>query len=214
MILALDTSSDYVCVAVGDAHGVRYWQTSNQRMRHAELLAPTVSEGLKESGVTPAELTLIVAGVGPGPFTGLRVGLVTAKTLGHVLSIPVTGICSLDALAFQVTQSGAAHGGFGVATDARRKEVYFATYNRDGVRVSGPRVEKPEVVATELPTAGAGALLYPESFPHPLEPAVADPSTLIQIALGRTSVELLAEATPLYLRRPDAQTPGKPKAVS
>ena len=91
---------------------------------HGELLAPGIEWVLAEGGVRPADLTAIVAGLGPGPFTGLRVGLVTAASMGQALAVPTYGVCSLDgigALTSDVTL---------VATDARRKEVYWAVYDR------------------------------------------------------------------------------------
>ena len=105
---------------------------------HGELLAPADrGRSSTKPGVRPADLAAIVAGLGPGPFTGLRVGLVTAASMGQALGIPTYGVCSLDALG-----RAAGPGRVLVATDARRREVYWATY-LDGVRVTGPDVAKP-----------------------------------------------------------------------
>jgi len=156
------------------------------------------------------DLTAVAVGVGPGPFTGLRVGVVTARTLGFVLDIPVYGVCSLDAVALEVVGSGTAHDSFLVATDARRKEVYLASYDADGRRLEGPVVTRPAEVATDAPVAGAGPELYPDAFPHAIAPARPSAGWL---AAGVASelVELL-DPEPLYLRRPDAVagTPRKP----
>jgi len=116
------------------------------------------------------DLTAIAVGVGPGPFTGLRVGIVTARTLGFVLEIPVYGVCSLDAVALEVVGTGAASGSFLVATDARRKEVYLASYDADARRLEGPVVTRPAEVATTAQVAGAGPALYPDAFPHAIAP--------------------------------------------
>ncbi len=115
------------------------------------------------------DLTAIGVGIGPGPFTGLRVGLVTARTLGLVLEIPVYGVCSLDVLAVEAA-TAAVGGDFVVATDARRKEVYLAAYDASGARTSGPVVDKPAELATSLPAVGEGAMLYPDHFPTRLGP--------------------------------------------
>src|SRR4051794_25447480 len=95
-------------------------------MRHGEMLAPGIERVLAEAGASAADLTGIAVGVGPGPFTGLRVGLVTARTLALVREIPVHGVCSLDVLAAEAIDRGMEE--FVVATDARRKEVYLASY--------------------------------------------------------------------------------------
>src|SRR6478609_3956664 len=120
-------------------------------MKHAEQLAPLIERALAEAGIVRQDLTAIAVGVGPGPFTGLRVGLVTARTLGFVLDIPVYGVCSLDALAIEAVETGAVDGDFAVATDARCKEVYFARYDAAGARLDGPLVDKPAALATDGP---------------------------------------------------------------
>jgi tRNA threonylcarbamoyladenosine biosynthesis protein TsaB len=145
----------------------------------------------------------------------LRVGLVTARTLAHVLNLPVHGVCTLDVLAAQTVAElpvDEVAGGFLVATDARRKEVYSAAYNSSGRRTTGPTVGKAEAIATDLPVVGEGAVLYPESLPRSVGPRRPSAGWL-----ARVVVEGLAEVTapePLYLRRPDAVAPGAPKKVS
>ena len=215
MLLAFDTSSPSVSVALlgGDAGDeVLVELTSEQEMRHGEQLAPLIEQALEEAGATRLDLTAIGVGVGPGPFTGLRVGLVTARTLAFVLDLPVYGVCSLDALAVQVVASGVLDEPFVVATDARRKEVYLAAYDETATRLSGPAVAKPDAVATDLPVVGEGALLYPEHFPRPIGPLRASAGWLGR-AIVHEAVELL-DPEPLYLRRPDAEVPGTPKRVS
>jgi tRNA threonylcarbamoyl adenosine modification protein YeaZ len=116
---------------------------------HGELLAPAIASVLAEGGARPRDLDAVVAGLGPGPFTGLRVGLVTAAALADTLNIPAYGVCTLDALGW-----AAGPGRVLVATDARRKEIYWAVYE-DGVRLYEPAVGKP---ADLLPPNGVGPL--------------------------------------------------------
>ncbi|RKS69303.1 tRNA threonylcarbamoyl adenosine modification protein YeaZ [Motilibacter peucedani] len=205
LLLALDTATSSVSVAVARDGEVLASHAAPESRRHAELVAPMVERSLADAGVDRRDLEAVAVGVGPGPFTGLRVGIVTARTLGAVLGIPVLGVCSLDAVALGSGLSGA----FRVATDARRKEVYWAAYESvDGLprRVEGPSVDRPFHV--EGPVAGEGARLYPLGEPHgPLTPSAAD--ICGWVAAGLPTLE----PVPLYLRRPDAVEPGKPKAV-
>ena len=213
MLLAFDTATAAVAVVQGDGDRVVASSTRLDAMRHGELLAPGITAVLDEAWVPRQDVTAVAVGVGPGPFTGLRVGLVTARTLGAALDIPVYGICTLDVLAIEALDSGATEGRpFLVATDARRKEVYWATYDEDGRRLDGPHVSKPDEVATDGPVVGRGATLYPDSFPNPVGPEYPSAGVLAAV-LTDERAELL-DPEPLYLRRPDAATPGKPKKVS
>jgi tRNA threonylcarbamoyladenosine biosynthesis protein TsaB len=202
VLLAFDTATAQVSVAVHDGSDVVAEQVSAQAMKHGEHLAPLISTVLASIGATVKDVTGIAVGVGPGPFTGLRVGLVTARTLGLALDVPVHGLCTLDALAAEAVASGAVVGDFLVATDARRKEVYIASYSAEGVRVSGPDVARPSEVASTRPVVGEGALLYPTDFPHAVGPARPSAGWLARLVVSGT-VEPL-EPEPLYLRRPDA----------
>src|SRR3954449_10855113 len=132
-MLAFDTSTPAVTVAVHDGSTVVAEHTEIGVNRHGELLMPGIEQVLAMVGARPAELTHVVVGTGPGPFTGLRVGLVTARALGDALGIPVHGVCSLDALALLHRQS-AGIGGLIVLSDARRREVYCAGYTPEGTR--------------------------------------------------------------------------------
>lgn len=212
MLLAFDTATPRVTVALHDGDRVVAEHTSEAPMRHAEQLAPMIARSLADAGIVRQDLTAIAVGVGPGPFTGLRVGIVTARTLGFVLEIPVYGVCSLDAIALEVVGTASAAGSFLVATDARRKEVYLASYDSDGRRLEGPVVSRPADVATDAPIAGAGPSLYPDDFPHAIAPASPSAGWL---AKGVTAelVDLL-DAEPLYLRRPDAVAGAPRKPVS
>ncbi len=209
MLLAFDTATPHVTVALHDGTSVVATFESEESMRHGEMLAPGIAQVLADAGASASDLTGIAVGVGPGPFTGLRVGLVTARTLAFARSLPVYGVCSLDVLAAEAMDAGVDD--FVVATDARRKEVYVATY-AGGRRVSGPEVLKPVDAASERPVAGRGAVLYPEHFPHAVGPEHPSAAVLCAVVTARR-FELL-DPEPLYLRRPDAMEPGKPKRVS
>ena len=203
MLLAFDTSTPAVTVALSTGPAA----TIVAANRHGELLAPTIERVLRDAGATVADLTGVVVGLGPGPFTGLRVGVVTARALSHARGIPAYGACSLDALAAP---------GVAVATDARRREVYWAAYDATGARTHGPAVGKPADVAETLrrngftTVAGAGARLYAEAFDGfaLTDPEYPDAARLLATAPRTTDL------TPLYLRRPDATPPGERKKVT
>lgn len=212
MLLAFDTATPRVTVALHDGSDVVAERLSEQAMKHGEQLAPLIERVLAAAGVVRQDLTAIAVGVGPGPFTGLRVGLVTARTLGFVLEIPVYGVCTLDVLAVEAVETGRVRGDFVVATDARRKEVYLATYDADAARLTGPLVLRPGDAATALPVVGEGPLLYPEAFPERSGPERPSAGWLARVVAEERAE--LVDPEPLYLRRPDAATPHAPKPVS
>jgi tRNA threonylcarbamoyl adenosine modification protein YeaZ len=211
MLLAFDTATHAVTVALhsgtSDGHVVAE-STVVDALRHGELLAPGIQRVLAEAGARPRDITRIAVGVGPGPFTGLRVGIVTARTMAAVLEVPVVGVCTLDVVAAAVSEQP---GGFRVATDARRKEVYWAAYDGTGRRTTAPAVDRPGEVSFEGPVAGRGALLYPDAFPHAIEPEHPSASDLARVVAEHRVDPLPPE--PLYLRRPDVATPGQRKRV-
>ncbi|MBF4769054.1 tRNA (adenosine(37)-N6)-threonylcarbamoyltransferase complex dimerization subunit type 1 TsaB [Nocardioides agariphilus] len=212
MLLAFDTATPFVTVALHDGEDVVAERRSEQRMKHGEQLAPLIDGLLREAGLVRQDLTALAVGTGPGPFTGLRVGLVTARTLALVLDIPAYGVCTLDAIALEAAEGLGHSTDFVVATDARRKEVYLAAYDEQGARLSGPVVDRPAAVATELPVAGEGARLYPEQFSRPVAPELPSAGWLAR-AVAEERVEL-TDPEPRYLRRPDASVPAAPKKVS
>ncbi len=174
---------------------------------HGELLAPSIQAVLDQAEVGPADLDAVVAGTGPGPFTGLRVGLVTAAALADARGIPTYGVCSLDGIGVNHPDVESLL----VAADARRKEIYWAAY-RYGTRLLGPSVARPAELPTDLvveTATGAGAEQYQDVLALPV---IADPYPsvlgLARLAaarvLGGAGSEQLA---PLYLRRPDAIPP-------
>lgn len=226
LVLALDTSTPAVTAAVAlvedTAVDVLAAAVTVDARRHGELLAPSVRDVLDRSGHRADDLDAVVAGVGPGPFTGLRVGLVTAAGLADALDRPAYAVCSLDAVAAGAL--GALDGGVPllVATDARRREVYWAVYDAAGTRLAGPEVARPADLAAMLPAlgveemAGAGAEQYRDVLGLPLrDTRYPDPAGLVGLAADRVLAKTPTERlTPLYLRRPDATPPGAPKRVS
>jgi tRNA threonylcarbamoyladenosine biosynthesis protein TsaB len=220
VVIVIDTSTPAVTVAVAaigpDGVEVRSQRVSVDARAHGELLGPGVEAVLAEADARPGDLAAIVAGLGPGPFTGLRVGLVTAASFGQALGIPTYGVCSLDGI-------GAATSGVTlVATDARRKELYWAVYV-DGVRRYGPAVNRPADIPDQLTehsgqiprlAVGDGAPALETTMPVRLEPRYPDATLLVLLAAERVHSGAPSEAlTPIYLRRPDAVEPGARKLV-
>lgn len=132
----MDTATPAVTVALHDGEAVVASTSQVDARRHGELLLPAVDRVLKEAGRTLDAVTGIVVGVGPGPYTGLRVGLVTAAAFSSALGVPVHGLCTLDGLAY----ASGIDEPFAVATDARRKEVYWARYEDSRTRVTDAAV--------------------------------------------------------------------------
>jgi tRNA threonylcarbamoyl adenosine modification protein YeaZ len=206
LVLGVDTSTQ---VNVGVAHYGRTIATATvaDRMAHVEQLIPLIRRALAEAELDLGDVRHIVLGLGPGPFTGLRVGIATARVLASVANIAVHGICSLDVLAAEYAAQVPATG-FIVTTDARRKELYWARYRADGRRLEGPQVSTPEAVP-RLPTIGPGAELYPDRLETVPGPRALNPSVLAGqgLTLANAGIE------PLYLRRPDASEPLRRKPV-
>lgn len=216
LLLALDTATPAVTVALHD--GTRVLAESRQvdARRHGELLLPAVDRVLAEAGLKLDAVSDIVVGVGPGPYTGLRVGLVTAATFGAALGVPVHGLCTLDGLAYA---SGLTEP-FVVATDARRKEVYWARYGDARTRLTEPSVDRPADIAGQVagvPAVGAGAVLYDTVFTGLRREAPEHQSAGALAALAADKLaagEELPPPQPMYLRRPDAQVPANYKVVT
>ena len=229
LLLGLDTATPAVTVALHDGRQPLAQLVTVDAHRHAELLAPAIAKVIADAGAERGDLTGVAVGVGPGPYTGLRVGIMTAKVLGEALGIPVYGVCTLDVIAADV------EGGRDllVATDARRREVYWARYDAAGHRATAPQVSAPAAIPVQdraLLTVGEGSLLYPSFLPNgrgPTYPAAATVCRVVTDALaargaagaagaGRSTADggVLLAPEPLYLRRPDAREPGAPKRVS
>ena len=219
LLLALDTATPAVVVALHDGERVLAEWAEVDARRHAELLAPGIESVLAEAGARPRDLTAIAVGTGPGPFTGLRVGLVTARTMGATLSVPVHGVCTLDALALQAVTAGAVGSApFVVATDARRREVYWAAYEPGSPlpqRVDGPHVaHAADVPTTGRPVVGRGADLYPDELGARVGPADPSGAGLAAYAVAALAAGVdVSDSSPLYLRRPDVHEGGGHKSV-
>jgi tRNA threonylcarbamoyladenosine biosynthesis protein TsaB len=213
LLLALDTATSAVTVALHDGNAVLAEESAVDRRRHGELLAVFIDKALRSIGAGRGDLTAVAVGTGPGPYTGLRAGLVTARVLASALRIRIDGVCSLDVIASAARAEAA--GEFLVATDARRREVYWARYSGAGERSCGPEVSYPGDLPPGLPVAGEAALIYPDLSDRVLSPAFPSAAELAVIAASRLARgEPPQPAVPLYLRRPDAREPGKPKRVT
>jgi tRNA threonylcarbamoyladenosine biosynthesis protein TsaB len=194
---------------VGDVLAAR---SHTQQRHHAELLAPMIAEVLAEAGVDRRELTAVVVGTGPAPFTGLRVGLVTARTLAFGLGIPVLGVSSLDAIAAAASRTVEAGTTIVVATDARRREVYSSSYRAEGpglvTVLDEPTVGAAASVVVQpgALVVGRGAVLYPQHLADIVPETLLDPdpAELARLAIARRGAGLDLPTEPLYLRRPDA----------
>lgn len=197
-------SADGVCV---DA------RTDPDSRRHVERLQPMIDGLLAAHDLRPGDLSRIGVGVGPGPFTGLRIGIATARTLGLVAGVPVRGFVTLDAVALGIRAEAAPTEEFVVVIDARRKELYWATYTPDGHRTSGPTVGAPARVP-ELPVGGPGVRVYPDVFAQ--RTVLGDPTTgHLDAALVAAHLDELPDEglEPQYLRSPDAEVPKTRKSA-
>jgi tRNA threonylcarbamoyl adenosine modification protein YeaZ len=209
VILAIDTATPAVTAGVvrRDAGNIEVLaeRVTVDARAHAEQLTPNVVGALADAGITVDDLDAVVVGCGPGPFTGLRVGMATAAAYGHALGIPAHGVCSLDAIGIDTTGDAL------VVTDARRREVYWARY-RDGVRVDGPAVNAPVDVPADA-QAVAGSPHHAGLFDLPrLSPVYPTAAGLVRVVADWTAEP--AALLPLYLRRPDAKPrPEQPAAA-
>lgn len=203
LVLGIDTAS-LVSVAVARGTDVLARRVLADPRGHVEHLTPLIGQACAAAGIRPHELARVVVGLGPGPFTGLRVGIVTAEMVAAVTGAELRGVCSLDVIAAGHDSDEA----FLVAADARRTEVYWATYDRSGQRIDGPRVSAPAELP-DLPAVGPAVEIYPELLHGVPGPRALDPGLLA------TRGWLLPDAgsAPLYLRRPDATESTRRKSV-
>lgn len=208
-ILTIETATPAVSAGVvrradGGTLAVLAERVTVDARAHAEQLTPNVLAAVADAGITVADLDAVVVGCGPGPFTGLRVGMASAAAFGHALGVPVHGVCSLDGIGIHT------EGDVLVVTDARRREVYWAHY-RDGVRVDGPAVNAPGDVMAVLRSSVAAVAGSPEHaalFDLPrLDVGYPTPVGLVRAVADWDDPQPLV---PLYLRRPDAK-PAAPK---
>jgi len=220
LLLAIDTATSAISVALHDGSTVLAESSTLDARRHGEYVAPGIAAVLDRAQRTASDVSAVVVGTGPGPFTGLRVGLVTARTFAFARGVPVFGVCSLDAMAHQAWLEDA-EGDLGrscvVATDARRKEVYWARYeisDRGVTRQGEPGVDKAAAIADVvhgLPVIGRGAVLYAESLGPGRGPLDVSAGALADLAARMLAAgDPLPQPDPMYLRRPDA-TPPSPR---
>lgn len=240
LVLGIDTS-DGVSVALCSDATVLARAGGLDPRRHAETLAPAIAWVLAEAGVGRDALDAVAVGTGPAPFTGLRVGLVTARMLARALGIPAYGVGSLDALARQ-TLDGQAPADVLAVADARRREVYAGHFRRSadapeadvepvgpvvvaaaeavradldaGLAIDG-RSLADAVAVGDLALAGQGAHLYAEVLPPtPGTPVAVDAAVVARLGVHRASRGLPTGLEPQYLRRPDVSLPGARKRAS
>lgn len=216
IILSIDTSqAASVALVDTDSGTVLAAEQADDQRRHVEFIGTALARVLKNS----AQPDLVVTGIGPGPFTGLRVGIAAGIAVGQARGIPVKGLLSQAALAEELRRTNAqTSGSILIAADARRKEVYFSVYGSSNASLrAGPFVAKPAEVDEVLAAAdetgiggrvGRGFLLYPEVLGESSLPEIVDPraeylafAAAREIAAGRE----LAEPVPEYLREPDAK---------
>lgn len=218
----MDTATSRVGVAIGRDGQVLAELSVEAPRRHAEELTPAIIEVVREAGVRLDRLRFVSVGIGPGMFTGLRVGVTTARTLGQVLGIPVVGISSLDLVAHPWRDTDRR---IVALLDARRREVYAARWTVVGgglERHGDYTVASPDTIATELAASGTpvrlvgeGALVYVERFREldrverlGAEAAYPDVGALVELATARFERgehDDPARVQPLYLRRSDAE---------
>ena len=222
LILAIETASSQAGCAIGGHEGVLASAHSGINGRHAENISPQIAFIKEQAGINYSELGAIAVDIGPGLFTGLRVGIATAVSIAHALTLPVIGISSLDLLAFPARWTSRL---IVSAMDARRGELFTALFRRvpGGIqRVRDANVCTAEDLAAEIQTfdesillVGDGALRYAEVFEslgrvELAEQGLAHPSAraMVQLAHARAMREEFVQPwdlEPIYLRKPDAE---------
>lgn len=222
LIAGIDTATVQVSVAVGGHEGVLASTQSCRARQHAEVLTPAIEFTCRQARIELSEISVVAVDLGPGLFTGLRVGVAAAKAMAHALNVPMIGVSSLDLLAFPVRFTSRL---IVAAIDARRGELFYAFYRQvpGGIqRLTEHLVGSPDDLASELLAAseesllvGDGAIRYREVFEglkktEIVEEGLAYPSasSLVMLAHARALREDWVkpwDLQPLYLRRPDAE---------
>ncbi len=206
MILAIDTSVAISIAILDDDLSNILNVEADAAGAQGELTAWYIEGALRERGISVDDITEVIVGVGPGPFTGLRVGIATGEVFAFARKIPVTGVCSLDAIGYAAQRECV------VVTNARRKELYWARYDSTGKRIAGPSVDFPAVIAEKFvgyEFIGPGVEIYPD--------VIAGQNVHLQVSdLVLAHRALVSEAlpvAPLYLRAPDAVEPAPRKGT-
>jgi tRNA threonylcarbamoyladenosine biosynthesis protein TsaB len=223
-VLAIDTATDTVSVAIHNGDVVVASAVARGERRHAELLAPMMRQVVEQAGLSLSDVGAIAVDVGPGLFTGMRVGIATAKALAEVLEVPLVPVSSLDALASALDATDMEV--VACVLDARRGEVYWALYRaHDRTSLTEPRVGSPESCVADIAArgqsvavTGSGLERHREAFADQLRLAVpahtlggpSEPLAEMVAAIGhRQALRQLTcsvdEVQPLYLRAPDAE---------
>ncbi len=229
MILGIESATSRVGCALGDASGVLAARESARPRRHAESLVPQIAEALTESGVSAADIDVVAVDVGPGLYTGLRVGITTAVTMAHALGAVMVPVTSLELVARNAARAAADSTGprtfqrIDAVVDARRGELFHAAFTPEGEPITEPNVVDPQVLAETLPSTAAETLLVGdgvEAYEALFSQVGLSIARFPAYPSAETAVELAAEAVaageavspdsirPLYLRGPDAQPIG------
>lgn len=214
MILAIDTAAGTSVAVVDASAGVSVERSVNDTRRHAEVIGELILECLSVAETSVARLTGVAIGMGPGPFTGLRVGIAAATTFALGANLPLLRVVSHDAVAYQYYAAGG-HGALLVTTDARRNERYWSAYSGTDeffvpVRAAEPGLDRPENIAPH----GAQAVTAIDGYKR------IDADWVSAAAVGSLAQTLASQGRrfagtePLYLRSPDATLPSAPKRVS
>lgn len=217
LILGLDTATSVTTVALAEVSGERcrvlVERSHLDARRHGEVLPVQLDAVLADGGVQAAELALVAVGTGPGAFTGLRVGLATAQTLGLALAIPVHGVCTLDTLAWATGRRDP----FAVVTDARRRELFWARYDDAGTRRGEPAVATPLAASAAvdgLPVVAPRGTPLLEPFGDVAPSELPRAAALCELVARRLALGVAPDpARPRYLRRPDVTPAAAPKSV-
>lgn len=222
VILGIETSVEHVGVAVGDHNGIRAHAAIASDRRHAESLTPMIQFVLHQADLTMSDISSVAVDIGPGLFTGMRVGIATAQSVAWALELPLVPVCSLDALAHSVMW---VDNTIAAALDARRGEVYWALYRANGTelqRITEPAVTSPEDVAIHLADRAEDAACVGTGFTRFID--LFESSPWARVLTGgvhsptASSVVMLAsrllldnkvvrpeDVEPMYLRAPDAE---------
>ena len=205
MLLAIDTSAGTSVAVVDREAGILADLLQPDTRRHAEVIGTMIREALDRSGIAVTDLSGVAVGMGPGPFTGLRVGIAAARAFALGIGRPVVPVVSHDAVAFGVTDSVL------VVTDARRREVYWSTYSGIDdvglpIRAAGPGLSAPDNLESTVPDFGAFRRVDADTVSAASLGVVAE----LRYLHGRP----FASSEALYLRSPDVTLSAGPKRVS
>lgn len=228
MILGIETAVERVGVALGDGRGVLATAELASDRRHAESLTPMIDFVLGQAQLSATDLDAIAVDIGPGLFTGMRVGIAAAQAMAWALDIPVVPMCGLDVLASMALPLAAeSERSIAVSLDARRGEVYWALYSSDQrggepVRLLEPQVARPDDMAIHLADraedvvcVGSGFVRYAGTFEAApwamlvgetyLSPSAAELVSMAVHRVARDQVVSCDAVEPMYLRMPDAE---------